>query len=288
MPLNVLIGTVLAIVLLFDFVYLPLERDRTGQDRAAVRADPAMEHRAPDDRMQALDERLAAEHARASALDRDLAAARDRLARAERDRGAADAARAEGEAELAQERRTATALADRLAAAQRAGAAQAEALATRLATEQARSATLESDLATARAESEAKLAEQRRTAAALAERLAAAQRAGAAGQGGAGPDAGLPDGMPARVVMLYRRGSEAARTRAAALSAMLRSQGLDVGEPVERPQGNTSNSITYYYDGDRGSAERIAAIVGSSTPIKIRMPKTGDMRPGRVDVSVAG
>ena len=98
-----------------------------------------------------------------------------------------------------------------------------------------------------------------------------------------------PEGVPARVVLRYARGSEAARTRAIALRLTLQAQGFDVTDPVNGPSGIVANGVTFFYREDQSSASRIAGVLATSGPIQSHLPANDPLpRPGTIEVAVAG
>ena len=98
-----------------------------------------------------------------------------------------------------------------------------------------------------------------------------------------------PEGVPARVVLRYARGSEAARTRAIALRLTLQAQGFDVTDPVNGPAAIVANGVTFFYREDQSSANRIAGVLATSGPIQSHLPANDPLpRPGTIEVAVAG
>ena len=97
----------------------------------------------------------------------------------------------------------------------------------------------------------------------------------------------LPEGVQARVLVEYPHGSEPARRRAVTLSQTLQAQGIDAADPVEVPSVPTSGGVTYFYQMDRASAERVAAVSTASSPIRSRLPANGRLpRPGTIEVAI--
>ena len=74
-----------------------------------------------------------------------------------------------------------------------------------------------------------------------------------------------------------------------ALKLTLAAAGLDVSDPVVAPTGLGSSGVTYFYSEDRGSADRIAGVLGQSGPVKSRLRSNDPhSRPGTIEVAIAG
>ncbi len=98
--------------------------------------------------------------------------------------------------------------------------------------------------------------------------------------------AGLPDGLPAHVVLRYARDNGPARARAQALRLSLQAQGLDVSDPVGASV--PMDRVTYFYGEDQRTADRVAGVVDASRPVQSR-PGHGPLpRPGTIEVAIAG
>lgn len=100
------------------------------------------------------------------------------------------------------------------------------------------------------------------------------------------PLAALPDFVPVRVTVAYRRGDERAERRSADVARRLRAAGLEPETQAEGA-GPAEPAVSYYFAEDAGIAGDVARHAGLG-PAKLVPPRGALPRPGTVRVAVPG
>jgi len=265
------------------------------QKRAATLVDKLAEaNHNTAAQVEVVQKRLQGEQVKATSLDRDLAGARQELAQAGREKAVGNDERRSFEAAAADNE-------TKLQNEQTAGEAQKPARTDNLQHVTDHQSPINSEpnttaqIEAVRQKAGSKRAALERSEASVAGAARLAARSSDLPPPLTSPAIGAlskiapPEGVPARVVLRYARGSEAARTRAIALRLTLQAQGFDVTDPVNGPSGIVANGVTFFYREDQSSASRIAGVLATSGPIQSHLPANDPLpRPGTIEVAVAG
>ena len=283
---------------------------QTERQRTAVLADKLAEtdHRAVTQATD-LQRALMAEQARAASLGKSLEEARRGLSDVEDRQRSAQAEAAQAEA--AAQQRTA-ALGAELADARRRWALETKELQERFENEQTRAASLEQDLAQARqmpppSPKAPDDAQQGETAGLQPGIVSEPDRQPATNRTpsldtrsssdlpASKPASSVrlpPDGVPARVVLRYASGSEAAKARVQTVEQILLKQGMLIEDHATSAKGLSASRITYFYEEDQAIAKTIAEALARLTgagALQRSPPSTKPLpRPGTIEIAISG